>query len=341
MKRCVKCILPNSFPGIAFDQQGVCNHCRSYEGSVQKSQEPRRKLERKFSELLESIPRMGNYDCVIAYSGGKDSSYTLKLMSERFGLRVVAMTFDNGFLPELTYQNIRHVVEGVGVDHITIKPNFQLLRKIFVEASKGALYPKKTVERASTVCTSCIAFVKFISLRVAIEQSIPFVVFGWSPRQVSGSSPIFKMNPMIIKSMQKVLYTPLHRIAGDAINPYFLEPRHFTFADRFPYSISPLSFVEYREDTVLREIAAYGWRRPDEVDANSTNCLLNSFANELHRTQYGYNPYVFELSKLVREGYLERSEALERVEQLGNPAVIELVRRRLGLVSPELYAKRK
>ncbi|KPJ49773.1 hypothetical protein AMJ40_04765 [candidate division TA06 bacterium DG_26] len=341
MNRCVKCILPESFPGIKFDRQGVCNYCRSYEGNLQKSEESRRKLERKFVELLESVPRTGNYDCVIAYSGGKDSSYTLKLMRERFGLRVVAVTFDNGFLPELTYQNIRHVVEGLGVDHITIKPDFQLLRKIFVEASKGRLYPKKTVERASTVCTSCIAFVKFISLRLAIEQSIPFVVFGWSPGQVSGSSPIFKMNPMIIKSMQSVLYTPLQRIAGDRINPYFLEPRHFAAADRFPYSISPLSFVDYREDAVLREIAEYGWRRPDEVDANSTNCLLNSFANQLHRAQHGYNPYVFELSKLVREGYLERRDALERIEQLGDQSVIEFVERKLGLGSRNVRWREK
>lgn len=335
MKRCVKCILPESFPGISFNQEGVCNWCITYEKNLGKSAELRRKFEDRFLKLLETIPRTGHYDCLIAYSGGKDSSYTLKVMVQKFGLKVLAFTFDNGFLPELTFQNIRKVVEKLGVDYILIKPNFELMKKIFVEASKGNLYPRKTVERASTICTSCIAFVKFISLRMAIEQSIPFVIFGWSPGQVSGSSLIFKTNPMIMRSMQKVLYKPLHEIAGDGINPYFLEERHFELSERFPYNISPLAFIEYDERKVLKEISKFGWQRPEEVDPNSTNCLLNSFANRLHWKQYGYNPYVFELSKLVREGYLEREEALQRVEQLGDSPTVKLVRKKLGFKSEE------
>jgi tRNA(Ile)-lysidine synthase TilS/MesJ len=331
MRRCSKCILPECFPGVTFQRQGKCNHCIDYEDNLWKWQESKRRFKEKFLQLLDTVPREGNYDCLIAYSGGKDSSYTLKVMVEEYGCKVLAFTFDNGFLPDIAYQNIRRVVEGVGVDYLLVKPDFKLLRRIFVEAARGELYPRKTVERASTICTSCIAFVKFTSLRTAIEQSIPFVVFGWSPGQVAGSSPIFKTNPMIIKSMQKVLHTPLHNIAGDRINAYFLEARHFERAERFPYYISPLSFIEYDEENVLNEISAYGWRRPGGVDPNSTNCLINSFANQLHKHQYGYNPYVFELSKLVREGYLERNEALERVEKPIDPATLDSVRRKLRL----------
>ena len=331
MKRCVRCIIPSCFPGVSFNEQDLCNYCARYEEAREKRDEERQKFERRFLELLETVPRGSNYDCLMAYSGGKDSSYTLLSMKQRFGLRVLALTFDNGFLPAATLENIMKVVEGVGVDYMLVKPDFSLMRKIFVAAATTSLYPRKTVERASTICTSCIAFVKFVSLRVAIEQSIPFMVFGWSPGQVSGSSPIFKTNPMIIRSMQRVLYAPLHRVAGDAINPYFLEEKHFEKREGFPYSISPLSFMEYDEDKVLREISTYGWRRPEEVDPNSTNCLINSFANRLHFQQYGYNPYVFELAKLVREGYLEREDALLRVEHPGDRATTETVRERLGL----------
>lgn len=331
MKRCTRCILPESFPGVSFNPSGVCTHCVAHEEGRRRWQESKGRFREKFLELLKTVPRHGNYDCLIAYSGGKDSSYTLKVMVDQLKLRVLAFTFDNGFLPELTFQNIRKVVEGVGADYLLVKPNFQLLKEIFVEASRGELYPRKTVERASTICTSCIAFVKFISLRLAIEQSIPFVVFGWSPGQVSGSSPIFKTNAMIMRSMQKVLYEPLHRIAGDGINPYFLESHHFEMTDKFPYNISPLAFIDYEEGMVLKEISSLGWRRPQEVDPNSTNCLINSFANALHRQQYGYNPYVFELAKLVREGHLDRAEALTRVEASGEPSTVDSVRKKLGL----------
>lgn len=31
LKRCTRCILPETFPGIEFDEDGVCNYCRDYE----------------------------------------------------------------------------------------------------------------------------------------------------------------------------------------------------------------------------------------------------------------------------------------------------------------------
>jgi len=30
MKRCAKCILPDNYPGITFNEEGICNHCFTY-----------------------------------------------------------------------------------------------------------------------------------------------------------------------------------------------------------------------------------------------------------------------------------------------------------------------
>jgi len=70
---------------------------------------------------------------------------------------------------------------------------------------------------------------------------------------------------------------------------------------------------------------------PVDTDSNSTNCLLNSFANLVHKQRFGFHPYAFELAKLVREGYLERDEALKRLEQAEDQNTVELVKKKLNL----------
>ena len=131
--------------------------------------------------------------------------------------------------------------------------------------------------------------------------------------------------------MQESLYRPLYQIAGDEIRPYFLEDKHFTDFYRFPYNIHPLAFLDYNEEKIYETITGLGWKAPEDVDANSTNCLLNSFANNTHKHQFGFHPYAFELANLVREGYMTRTTAIERLNRQEDPHLIETVGNRLGV----------
>lgn len=67
----MNCILPDSYPGIEFDENGVCNYCLKHEKGQPRGAKELRKL-------VESIPKgKGNYDCVVGTSGGRDSAYVL------------------------------------------------------------------------------------------------------------------------------------------------------------------------------------------------------------------------------------------------------------------------
>jgi hypothetical protein len=131
--------------------------------------------------------------------------------------------------------------------------------------------------------------------------------------------------------MQKVLLDPMRAVAGPDVERYFLTEEHFAMTDRFPHNISPLAFFDYDEEAIIKRIGELGWRKPDDTDPNSTNCLLNMFANRVHRDRLHFNPYSFELAKLVREGYMDRDEAIARLEQPENPEMLKMVRTRLGL----------
>ncbi len=329
MKICTKCVLPETFPGIKFDEEGICNFCLNFKGH-EKIAEQKEKYKSKFDLLFEQNRNRGDYDCLMCYSGGKDSSYTLYILKNEYNARILALTIDNGFVSERAIQNIRNVVESLGIDHYLIKPRFDVLKKIFNACSSKSLYSPKTLERASTICTSCMGLVKFISLRLAIEKNIPFITYGWSPGQAPIASSVFKTNPTMMKSMQDALKGPMSSIVGDDIDPYFLEEKHFNEPDRFPYNISPLAFLDYNEENIYITISKLGWKAPDDTDANSTNCLLNSYANILHIEQFGYHPYAFEMANLVREGIIKREDALNRLKESGQTNVIENVKQKLA-----------
>jgi len=330
MKRCTRCVLPETFPGIRFDENGICNFCLEFKG-LEHLEGKKAEYKQKFETLVRDYKGKSSYDALMCYSGGKDSTYTLTILKEKYDLNILAITFDNSFLSEQAIRNIRVIVENLGVDHILFKPRFDVIKKIFTECAENNIYPQKTIERASTICTSCMGIVKFSALRMAIEKNIPFVTFGWSPGQAPITSSIMKNNPQMVKMMQKTIFEPLYNIIGDEIKPYFLEESHFNSSYHFPYNISPLAFLEYNEEKIYQKIYQLGWEAPQDTDANSTNCLINSFAICIHKKQFNFHPYVFELAKLAREGYLNRDIALEKINKAEDAETVALVKNKLGM----------
>ena len=117
MIRCTRCVLPDTFPGIKFDDEGVCNFCNRFRG-IERLKKSMEKYRNKFEKLLESKKRRGGYDALMAYSGGKDSTYTMAVLKKKYGMSILAMTMDNGFVSPQSLENSRKVVEGLGIDYI-------------------------------------------------------------------------------------------------------------------------------------------------------------------------------------------------------------------------------
>jgi hypothetical protein len=244
---------------------------------------------------------------------------------------VLAWSFDNGFVSPRAVENIGAVVEALGVDHVFFRPRWDLMRRIFSAAAARELYPLKTLERASTICTSCIGIVKTSCLKAAIEQRIPLVGFGWSPGQAPVQSAIMRTNPALSRMTQQAILGPLRGVAGEEVESWFLREEHFADAARFPTNVHPLAWEHYDEREIVAEIGALGWRAPDDTDPNSTNCLLNAFANEVHVGRYRFHPYVWEIANMVREGIMGREEGLAKFAAAPPPEAVDSVRRKLGL----------
>ncbi len=330
MQICKKCILTDSFPRIHFDQNGICNYCRTAKepGSLQAQ---RSKFESKFLKLIEEFRGRGAYDCLVAFSGGKDSTFTLQIVREKYGLNPLAYTFDNWFQSEAASRNIKAILQNLNVDHLTILPSYHTLQQVFRTAVSEELYSPKTLERASTICTTCLALIRFSGFRIAIEKKIPFLVFGLSPGQAPIVTSVFKTNADMIRKMQEAIYIPLRKHLHELVDPYFLQSDHFDRTEDFPYSINPLAFLDYNEQEMLSSVQKLGWKKPQDTDANSTNCLLNALANQIHMERFGYNPYLAEVAGLVRSGTLSREEALQRMNTPTEREQVTIIKKELGL----------
>ncbi len=339
MKICSVCVLPETFPGIRFDAEGVCSHCQGFSGKREAREGEKEEYRKRFHSLLDSLfrdgrIRNGSYDILMAYSGGKDSTYTMALLMKRYGLRVLAVSFDNGFLSGTAVENIRRVTDGLGIDHLSFKPRWELLKTIFRTSAERELYAPKSLERASTICTSCMGLVKSVCMKMAVEMSIPLIGYGWSPGQAPLHSALMRNNPSLVRMAQQAVLTPLRAVAGSEVDAYFLTDRHYALPERFPYNVHPMAWEPYREKSILDGIRELGWTAPRDTDSNSTNCLLNAYANEVHLRRYRFHPYAMEIASMVRAGVMERSEGYRKIYGAQPEGMIREVREKLGVACP-------
>ncbi|NLF01430.1 MAG: hypothetical protein GX601_10690 [Anaerolineales bacterium] len=330
MRLCTRCVLPETFPGIQFDDEGVCQFCRRMP-TTERRAEQKASLRARFEQLVDEVRAESGYHCLMSWSGGKDSTYTLWLLSHEYGLRVLAFTFDNGFVSPQAMNNMRTVADNLGVDHVITRPGFPLLRQLFVASTEPGMYSPQALERASGVCSTCMGLAKGLCLRLALEKDIPIMAYGWSPGQIPLASAVLRQNAKMVQAMVEAAAAPLQAASGGRAAVYFPEARHFQQASRMPVNVSPLIFLDWSEDAAVRVVESYGWRRPDDTDPNSTNCLLNAYANHMHMQQMSYHPYAMELAGLVREGYMSREEALARLAVPPAAEIVATVAERLGV----------
>src|SRR5438552_12570006 len=124
---CRRCLMPNSRPRIVFDAEGVCNACRHAEEKDRVDWTARGE---EFLRLLEAHrARDGRWDCVVPWSGGKDSSTIAYRLKFEFGMNPLLVTF-SPLLPNEVGNRNRESLIQLGFDHVFCRPNQNVLRHL-------------------------------------------------------------------------------------------------------------------------------------------------------------------------------------------------------------------
>lgn len=340
--RCSTCLLPETFPGIKFDDDHVCDFCVEYRNKKPGSLSRRRRKWRRdwferYIEKKRSRRKRGNYDCLLSFSGGKDSTYLLYLLKEEYKLNVLAYTCDTGFMSEVAHRNIENVVAKLEVDHVWRRPGEDFYKRLY---SFLLTHPSRK-GCVKTVCPQCFHMTSTQALKVAMEMDIPLIAYGFSPAQLRSS--LYRIRRTFV--IGTTLRDRIRRNRGFKIGLNDDERRQFDISIRHmrktPDVLLPFQILDYDIRKIKKTIADLGLIPPGDEHPLRTNCLVNLLMIELDSRRLRYHPYTDEFSQLVREGQLDREEWLtleeKGIEEIENGVFerekIDSVLERLGLTS--------
>jgi len=118
---CTKCIYDTRVPKITFDDNGVCNYCKMIDDLKAQYKTGTTEGESNFIKIVAQIKKDGKdkkYDCIVGVSGGTDSSYMI-IKALEWGLRPLAVHYDNTWNTAIATENIRKVLGKLKVDLYT------------------------------------------------------------------------------------------------------------------------------------------------------------------------------------------------------------------------------
>lgn len=166
LKKCNRCFLPETQETITFDGEGICNVCRQHEYKKEKINWDQK--EKDFTELLDQYRGKYLYDCIIPFSGGKDSTFTLYTMVKKFKVKPLVVSFDHGFFRPGTLENNERTMNKLGVDYLKFKPSWRVVKALMLESLK----------RKGDFCWHCHAGCFAFPMQIAVKFKVPLLIWG-------------------------------------------------------------------------------------------------------------------------------------------------------------------
>jgi N-acetyl sugar amidotransferase len=158
--------MPETHETIHFDEEGVCSICRQHDFKHEKINWEQRKKE--LGELIETYRGKYIYDCIIPFSGGKDSTWALYYLVKEYKIKPLVVQFDHGFLRPNLLENNKRTIRTLGVDFHSFTPNWQVVRKLMLQSflEKGDF------------CWHCHTGIFAYPMWVALRYQVPLVFWG-------------------------------------------------------------------------------------------------------------------------------------------------------------------
>lgn len=328
LRRCSKCILPETMPFISFDENGVCNYCLNYRTRNQ----PRPKEE--LFKLIEPFRRKSGDEVIVPFSGGRDSSYGLHLIVNELKLKPITYTYDWGMVTDLGRRNISRMSSKLGVENIIVAADITKKRD-YIRRNLEAWIKSPHLGMLSVLTAGDKHFFRHIET-IKKQTGISLNLWGINPLEVThfkagflGVPPDFAESRVYSHGAMKQLRYQSLRFKAMLQSPgYFNRSIWDTLSGEYYRSFTNKSdyfhiFDYWRwdekliEDTLDRE---YDWEHaPDTQTTWRIGDGTAAFYNYAYYTIAGFTEHDTFRSNQVREGDLTREEALRLVEEENAP----------------------
>jgi glutamine---fructose-6-phosphate transaminase (isomerizing) len=325
LKRCTKCLLPETFPFIHYDENGVCNICKNYHPIEIKS------MDILHSEIEKYRKRDSFAECILPFSGGRDSSYALHYVKKELGLKPVAYTYDWGMVTDIARRNISRLCGELGVEHILVSAD---IRKKRNNIRKNVLAWLKQPELGMIPLFMAGDKQYFTTLNRLMDQlSIRLAVYGENQLEKTnfktgfcgideGGSRVYDISSA--KKARMALY-----YAGNFIkNPAYLNSSLLDSFSAFKASyvanhdyLFLYHYLRWNENTINDTlINQYGWEVSKDIKSTwRIGDGTASFYNYIYFKVAGFTEFDTFRSNQIREGMITREEAIKNINEENKP----------------------
>ena len=327
LQRCTRCLIPESFPFIDFDEHGVCTYCRNYR-PIQPLGEDRL---RAAVEPFRS--RDGRPDCLVGISGGRDSCHGLHYLKRVLGLNPIAYTYDWGMVTDLARRNISRMCAKLGIEHILISADINWKRAnirknvrawlkrpdlgivpLFMAGDKSFYFYANQLKKRTGI--------KLFLFCAGNRYETTDFKIGFCGIRANSATGILRMSAF--KSAQLVWYYGKQYLLNPA---YFNQSVLDTIGAFFSSYMMPhdylylYHYLRWDEREIMDTLVGqYGWETADDTAATwRIGDGTAAFYNYIYLTVAGFTEMDTFRSHQIRAGALDRETALRRVKEENAP----------------------
>lgn len=328
LKRCTKCILPETMPFITFNSNGVCNYCTTY--TPKNKPKPKEEL----FKLVEPYRRNGAADCIVPFSGGRDSCYGLHLIMEELDMKPITYTYDWGLVTDLGRRNISRMCSQLGVENIIVAADLTKKRDNVARNLK-AWMKSPHLGMMGILTAGDKHFFRHVET-VKKQTGINLNLWGVNPLEVThfktgflDIAPDFEGKHVYSHGAMKQLRYQAKRFSAMKSSPgYFNSSLFDTLSGEYYRSFTEKSdyfhifdywrWDEREVDSTL--LGKYDWETA--IDTSTTwriGDATAAFYNYVYYTVAGFTEHDTFRSNQIREGDITREKALELVSKENAP----------------------
>jgi N-acetyl sugar amidotransferase len=347
MIKCKKCLYPETYETITFDKKGICNICD--QTTVQKEKINWKKRHKEFNKIINFYRNKYDYDCIVPFSGGKDSTFQLYYLIKVKKLKPLVVRFNHSFFRVQTLKNTENVLKKLGCDFIDFTPNWKIVK----------LLMKESFKRKGDFCWHCHTGIYSYPIQLAVKFNIPLVVYG---EPLAEMSAYYSYKEIESEDQEKFdMVRNLGISADDMFNMLVGSNNKIDKRDLLPYSYPAKGLVEkmkiksinlgnyikwdYNEQTKIIK-QKLGWES-DELEgvpekanpfSSKIECYMQGSRDYIKYIKRGYGRITQNMANEIRKKNISLIEAKKLIKFEGKkPPSLEIFLKYVGLSEKEFF----
>ena len=315
MRYCKKCVMPDTRPGIIFDENGVCSACNNYDMRKNTDYGARFKEFEALCDRYRGMNGKNGFDCAVAVSGGKDSHFQVHMMKEVMGMNPILFTVEDNFpMTEAGIHNLKNLSETFGCTIVSCKPDIKTQKTVM----------RKTFEKYGKPTWLIDRLIYTFPLHMALKFNTPLLCYGENVSYEYGgvdSSETYSAREQINNGV--AIGMPLEELIGDGVTERELqltlapEQEELMKLDVFymSYFLEWNSYSNYyfAKSRGFHDLT-HEWNRTHHVEnfdqIDSRAYLVHSW---MKYPKFGHAAATDYCSRAIRYGLMSREEAIPMV----------------------------